>query len=289
MRFLRAIVAVMFAVVLILTVLFRLSVKIDTVKPVITVDTDVIEAECSVSDEELLKHVKAEDEKDGDLTDRVFIENISQFIEEGESNVTFCVWDNDNNVAKKSVKIVFTDYEKPEFYLKDDLVFSNKSVISVLGCATVTDKFDGDITNRLSVVANESEASGNRVPITFKVSNSMGYIYKWTIDAVKVDPYSLNPNYSIDIDNHLITLKVGDSKPDFKRAVKGITYMGERFSDGRLVIDDRRLNLSRPGVYDIWFYLYVTEDTVDKNGKKVRKNTRVTRERMIVICEDGNK
>ena len=117
----------------------------------------------------------------------------------------------------------------------------------------------------------------------------MGYIYKWTIDAVKVDPYSLNPNYSIDIDNHLITLKVGDSKPDFKRAVKGITYMGERFSDGRLVIDDRRLNLSRPGVYDIWFYLYVTEDTVDKNGKKVRKNTRVTRERMIVICEDGNK
>lgn len=289
MRFLRAIVAVMFAVVLILTVLFRVSVKIDTVKPVITVDTDVIEAECSVSDEELLKHVKAEDEKDGDLTDRVFVENISQFIEEGESNVTFCVWDNDNNVAKKSVKIVFTDYEKPEFYLKDDLVFSNKSVISVLGCATVTDKFDGDITNRLSVVANESEASGNRIPITFKVSNSMGYIYKWTIDAVKVDPYSLNPNYSIDIDNHLITLKVGDSKPDFRRAVKGITYMGERFSDGRLVIDDRRLNLSRPGVYDIWFYLYVTEDTVDKNGNKVRKNTRVTRERMIVICEDGNK
>lgn len=289
MRFLRVFTAVVFAAVLMLTVLFRVSVKIDTEKPVITVDTDVIEAKCSVSDEALLKHVKAEDAKDGDLTDRVFVEKISQFINEGESNVTFCVWDNDNNVAKTSVKIIFTDYEKPELYLKDDLVFSNRSVINVSGSATITDKFDGDITNRLSVVANEKEGAGNRVPITFKVSNSMGYVYKWTIDAVKVDPYSLNTNYSIDIDNHLIMLKVGDRKPDFKKAVKGITYMGEKFSDGRLVIDDRRLNLSKPGVYDIWFNLYVTEDTVGKNGNKVRKNTRVTRERMIVICEDGNK
>ena len=73
MRFLRVLVAVLFAAVLILTVTFRVSVKFDTTKPEITVDTEVIKAKCDVSDEELLKHVKATDTKDGDLTGKVFI------------------------------------------------------------------------------------------------------------------------------------------------------------------------------------------------------------------------
>lgn len=289
MRLLRAITAVVFAVVLVLTVIFRVSVRIDTTKPTITVDTDVIKAKCSVSDEDLLKHVSATDNKDGDLTDKVFVESISQFIDEGESNVTFCVSDNDNNVAKKSVKIIFTDYEKPELYLRDDLVFSDKGIINVAGCATVTDQFDGNITERLSVVVNDHDEDNKRVPITFKVSNSMGFIYQWTLDAVKVDQYSINTNYSVNIGNHLLILKKGDKKPDFKKLVKSITYMGESFDDGQLVIDDRSLNLSRRGTYDVWFNLYIMEDTVNKNGQKVKKNTRVTRERLIVICEDKNK
>lgn len=289
MRFLRAITAVSFAAVLVLTVLFRVSVKIDTTRPTITVDTDVIKAKCSVSDEELLRHVRATDNKDGDLTDKVFVESISQFIDEGESSVTFCVSDNDNNVAKKSVKIVFTDYEKPEFILNDDLVFSEKGIINVTGCATILDKFDGNITERLSVVVNDGDEEHKRVPITFKVSNSMGFIYRWTFDAVKVDPYSINSNYSINIENHLLVLEVGDQKPDFKKLVKGITYMGESFKDGRLAIDDKALDLSKSGTYDVWFNLYIEEDTVNKKGEKVKKNTRVTRERLIVICEDKNK
>ncbi|MGN1443031.1 MAG: hypothetical protein ACI4XE_04195 [Acutalibacteraceae bacterium] len=285
MRFLRVLVAVLFAVVLIVTVLFRVSVKIDTTKPVITVDTEVIKAKCDVSDKELLKHVKATDTKDGDLTKNVFIESISQFITEGESNVTFCVADNDNNVAKKSVRIVFTDYEAPTLYLADDLVFSKDAVINISGSASVKDKFDGDITDRLSVVVNDEDNDSSRIPINFKVSNSKGFIYRWTIDAVRVDSYSLDSNYRINIGNHLLTLKVGDKKPDFKSMVNSITYRGKAFKDGRLVIDDSALNLSKPGTYDVWFNLYVRED---KNGNTSDKYTRITRERMIVICEDKN-
>lgn len=288
MRFLRVLVAVLFAAVLALTVLFRVSVKIDTTKPVITVDNEVIEAKCSVSDGELLKHVRATDNKDGDLTDKVFVESISQFISEGESNVTFCVSDNDNNVAKKSVRLVFTDYEKPSFYLSDDLVFPDKGIINVAGCASVTDQFDGNITQRLSVVVNDDDSESDRVPITFKVSNSMGYTYRWTLDAVKVDPYSLNSNYSVNIGNHLIFLKVGDKKPDFKKMVRSIVYMGEIFKDGKLEVDDSQLDLSTPGSYDVWFNLYITEESVNKKGEKVKKTVRVTRERLIVICEDKN-
>lgn len=289
MRFLRVFTAVIFTAVLALTLVFRLSVKRDTTKPIITVDTEVIEAVCAVSDEELLGHVSATDAKDGDLTDKVFVENISQFIDEGESNVTFCVSDQDNNVTKKTVSIVFTDYEKPELYLHDDLVFPSNSVINVASCATVTDKFDGDITDRLSVVTGDHDSDAKRLAINFKISNSKGYIYKWTIDAVRVSQYSLNPNYSINIGNHLMILNVGDEKPDFREKVQSITYMGEAYKQGRLKIDDKALDMKKPGTYDVWFNLYVPEKSAGANGKDAVKYTKVTRERLIVICEDNSK
>lgn len=285
MRFLRVLVAVLFAVVLVLTITFRVSVKIDTTKPVITIDTEVIKAKCDVSDKELLKHVKATDSKDGDLTGKVFIESISQFISEGESNVTFCVADNDNNVAKKSVKIIFTDYEAPAFYLSDDLVFPENAIINISGSATVTDKFDGNITDRLSVVVNEEDVDGNRVSINYKVSNSKGFIYRWTIDAVKVDQYSLDSNYRINVGNHLIFVKTGDKKPDFKKMIGSITYMGKPFKEGKIQIDDSALDLSKPGAYDVWLNLLIPEE---KAGKTTGKYTRITRERIIVMCEDKN-
>lgn len=285
MRFLRVLVAVLFAVVLVLTITFRVSVKIDTTKPVITVDTEVIKAKCDVSDKELLKHVKATDSKDGDLTGKVFIESISQFISEGESNVTFCVADNDNNVAKKSVKIIFTDYEAPAFYLSDDLVFPENAIINISGSATVTDKFDGNITDRLSVVVNEEDVDGNRVSINYKVSNSKGFIYRWTIDAVKVDQYSLDSNYRINVGNHLILVKTGDKKPDFKKMIGSITYMGKPYKEGKIQIDDSALDLSKPGAYDVWLNLLIPEE---KAGKTTGKYTRITRERIIVMCEDKN-
>lgn len=289
MRFLRVFTAVVFVAVLALMLTFRLGVRRDATKPVITVDTNVIEAECEVTPEQLLSHVSAEDAKDGDLTDRVFVENISKFIDEGESNVTFCVSDNDNNIAKKTVRLVFTDYEKPTLTLNDDLVFPGNSIINVSSCATVTDKFDGDITNRLSVVVEDFDSESKRLPIYFKVSNSKGFIYRWTIDAVKVSQYSLNPNYSINIGNHLMILNTGDKKPDFKKKVQNITYMGKVYKDGRLEIDDKALNLDKPGNYDVWFNLYIPEKSVDKNGNKTVKYTRVTRERLVVMCEDQNK
>lgn len=282
MRLVRVIVAALFAVVLIVTVVFRISVKIDTTRPEITVDTEVIKAKCGAGKKALLKHVTATDSKDGDLTDKVFIESISQFISEGESNITFCVADNDNNVAKKSVRIVFTDYEAPTLYLKDDLVFSEDSVINVMGSATVTDKFDGDITNRLSVVVNPEDDNGKRVSINYKISNSKGFIYRWTVDAVRVAPYSIDSDYSIDVGNHLLIVNVGDKKPNFKNKVKSITYKGKPIDGGEIKIDDSKLNMSKPGTYDVWFNLYATEKTTGKY-------TRVTRERMIVICEDKNR
>ncbi len=285
MRFLRVLVAVLFAAVLVLTITFRVSVKIDTTKPVITVDTEVIKAKCDVSDEELLKHVKATDSKDGDLTEKVFIESISQFISEGESNVTFCVADNDNNVAKKSVKIVFTDYEAPTLYLSDDLVFPENAIINISGSASVTDKFDGNITDRLSVVVNEEDVDGNRVSINYKVSNSKGFIYRWTIDAVKVDQYSLDNNYRINVGNHLILVKTGDKKPDFKKMIGSITHMGKPYKKGKIQIDDSALDLSKPGTYDVWLNLLIPEE---KGGEKTGKYTRITRERIIVMCEDKN-
>lgn len=281
MRLLRLAAAVIFAAVLAVSVLFRVSDKADRERPVLTVDTQEISAPCSVTEKQLLAHVKAQDKKSGDLTDRVFVENISQFVEEGLSVVTFCVWDDDNNVAKATCRLRYTDYEKPELILSDGLVFADDRAVSIAGCARVTDKFEGDITHKLSATVEESE-SGGEVPVMFKVSTDKGYVYKWKVNICRVDPYSIDQNYSIKLKNHLLELSVGDKKPDFLSLVKGVTYLGENMKLGRdsLVVRDGGLNLQKEGVYDVWFELY----SGSGSGRK-----RLTRERMIVICEDKNK
>lgn len=285
MRLTRVLTAVVFAAVLAVTILFRVSVKQDSTKPTITLSQNKIQAECSVSDETLLSYVTAYDEKDGDLTDKVFIENISQFISEGVSTVTFCVSDNDNNVAKATATLEFTDYERPELILKDDLVFSENAAVNVVGCVEVEDKFDGDITDRLSVIADDSAEESSSIPITFKVTNSKGFTYSWVIEAIRVQEYTLNSNYTVNVDNHLLELSVGSKKPNFKNLVKSIKYMGKAFDNGIVVIDDSELDMSEAGTYNVWIDLYTENEKTDKNGGRER----VTRERLIVICEEKSK
>ena len=67
------------------------------------------------SEERLLEGVTAYDGKDGDLTSKVFVESISNFVEPGVSNVTYVVYDADRHAAKASRKVVYLDYTPPRF------------------------------------------------------------------------------------------------------------------------------------------------------------------------------
>ncbi|MGN0468835.1 MAG: hypothetical protein ACI4GY_08940 [Acutalibacteraceae bacterium] len=278
MRFIRVMTSIVFVLVMALSVFLNFKVKTDTTPPKIEISTDNIEEKCNVEEEKLLSYVKASDNKDGDLTDKVFIESISQFIEEGVSTITFCVSDNDGNVAKKSVNLTYTDYRKPILKLHDDLVFYGNEPVSVKGCAAVDDCFDSIDYQRLSAIAETGVTSSGTIPVKFKYSNSKGYTYTWNIDAIVFTNETKNRRYQINLKENLLILEKGSKKPNYKSYFVNALYDDEEIKNPSIKIDSSEVNLSKTGTYNVWFKLYD-----DVNGER----TLVSKERLIIICEDS--
>lgn len=276
MRFLRSLTLVLFVLVCAASVYFNLKVKPDTNGPVISCAENEIKASCRVTEDELLEYVTASDKKDGDLSDDIFVESVSPFIEEGVSNVIFCVGDSDGNIAKKVVRLVYADYEKPTLRLKDDLVFEKSAAVDLSGAAAVSDMFDGDISDRLYMILsdeNEGEKS-----VLFKVTNSKGFTYEWKFGVVRVEDGLLNDYYKIKLSENYISLEPGSKTPDFKSYVEKITAGTKNFKSGTLDVDASELDLTKEGEYSVWFRLY--------SGKKKKKSALLTVERLIVVCEE---
>ena len=99
----------------------------DTSSPVITMDETSVTVSVEDGDKGILEGVRAEDKKDGDLTDQIFIESRSNFIEKGRFTVTFAVADSDNHVSKASREITYSDYHSPRFELSQPLKFQTTS------------------------------------------------------------------------------------------------------------------------------------------------------------------
>jgi len=274
MRLLRSATLVLFVLVCAAAVFFNLKTKPDTSKPTIVCSVKEIQAKCSVNDDELLKYVAASDEKDGDLTKKIFVENVTPFITEGVSTVSFCVEDSDGNIARKSVRLVYTDYEKPELVLKNDLVFPLGGNIDITDAAVVTDKFDGDITGRLYTIL-ESEKDGSSSSVLFKVTNSKGYTYEWRFKTVSLPADEIGQPYKISLKNNYLYLSAGEKKPDFQKLVEGVYLNSKPFSDGRVVVDSSGFSLEKEGEQNVWFRLYTGR------GKNRRL---LASERLIVVC-----
>lgn len=96
---------------------FTRLVAIDHTVPVIEMDSDSITVSVQDGDEAILEGVTAKDGKDGDITDRLFIESKSSFIEKGRFNTVIAVADKDNHIAKVEREVKYSDYKSPRFSL----------------------------------------------------------------------------------------------------------------------------------------------------------------------------
>ena len=106
----------------VVTILLELFQRDDTI-PEILCDSPKIVMKIDDTEEKLLEGIRAVDEKDGDITNKIIVEYISNFIEPGVARVTYAVADEDNHVAKYTRNVVYEDYVSPRFTLKSDLVF----------------------------------------------------------------------------------------------------------------------------------------------------------------------
>lgn len=92
--------------------------------PEISMDNSEISVSIHADEAELLSGVTAYDAKDGDVTDSLAVEHISNFIEKGRRKISIVAFDSDNNVTHAEREMVYNDYTSPVFSLDGPLRFS---------------------------------------------------------------------------------------------------------------------------------------------------------------------
>ena len=125
----------------------------DNTVPVIEMDNDTITVSVEGGDEAILEGVTALDDKDGDITENLFIESRTTFLEKGRFNVTIAVADKDNHVAKVEREVVYSDYRSPQFSLSGPLKVQasreSRDDLNISSGLSAKDVIDGNIVSSL--------------------------------------------------------------------------------------------------------------------------------------------
>lgn len=193
MRRVRVIVCLLFVVSCVVFGVHMVKTRMveDHTPPTISCKGDSIEVSVTAEESELLKGVKAKDDKDGDITKSVRISSMSHFIEKGKRTVTYIVFDKANQAGTAQRTLVYTDYTSPKIHLTKPLRYSSNRTGSVNFIENVTaeDCLDGDITSQVRMTMGDSYYTDQpgEYPVTFQVSNSAGDVCSVPVNFTVVD------------------------------------------------------------------------------------------------------
>lgn len=277
MRALRISACVLAAIVIISSVVLRVTSSGKADKPEITCSAgDVIEASTAITDGELLAYASAYDEQDGDLTADIVVSRKNFFIAPNTLSIVFAVCDSDNNVATVERKLRFTDYTPPEIILTDDLIFPSGYSFELSKYVRAQDVIDGDITNYVKLISTEFVNTLGTYKVNLKVSNSMADITDITVNAIVTDSY--NADVRINLSQYIVYVGAG-AELDFASFVSGVNNMGgTRYGVGDVTVDASGVNMSEPGVYDVFYRIY------EGRNASVRE---VTFTRLVVVVREA--
>lgn len=200
MRLLKIIVIVLLLVVSALFAYTEVteSMKGENIAPVISCDEDVLEISVLDDRSVLLRGVTAADAQDGDLTGEILVAGISKFTGDATANVTYLVFDSDDNIGSLTRTVHYTDYTVPRIEITQPLVYKASEPVKLLDRISVKDCIDGDITNSIRVSSPESTSHEEIYTIGLFVTNSMGDTIEITLPIVW---------YINNLDRPVVTLK----------------------------------------------------------------------------------
>lgn len=265
MRLLRIAITVLFAATLALFgwYWYRDEVRADKTTPVITIDGEMLTVSLHATDEDLLAGVTAYDQKDGDLTDRVFVESISKFSEPGICKVYYAVCDNDNHVASAFRKITYQGYVSPHFYLNRSLCFSQLETINAGSVIGAMDVLDGDISDNIIITSADYEYGVlGTYTVKAEVSNSKGDQISISLPMI-VEDRNINAP-AVTLSSYLIYLPKGKTIDPLNYFVSAVDSFEADVSSTLFMEND--FQQGQTGIFS--FHYYVT-DSLARMGHAV--------------------
>lgn len=267
MRILRVVAVLLFVITTALYGYFLVTEKLknDETIPVITLEEEVLEVGIDATNDDLLKGVTAHDEKDGDITNKVIVESLSNFIEPGLCRVTYAVCDSNNHVATATRKVRYVGYESPKFALEEDLCYSIYERLNLKNCITATDCIEGDITDNI-VISSEDYTSAIAGVFTIQatVTNRKGDASTINMNLFVEDTDLSAPE--IELTEYLIYMKPTEDPVDFKKFIVGAE--DERGNDltDKVIVQQNKVDTTKPGTYAVH---YRVTDKNDVEGHTV--------------------
>ncbi|MGM9929605.1 MAG: hypothetical protein ACI35P_16835 [Bacillus sp. (in: firmicutes)] len=212
-KFIRAICINLF----ILSLAFYIGVSIyniyntDTVPPRITMSEDEITISVQDEENEIFTGITASDDKDGDVTRYLTLENLSNFISPGTRTATIAVFDNAGNVARTTRTIHYSDYVSPEVILTAPLRAPLNDITALLDNIRINDCLEGDITDNLQIVSEKtlSAISAGTYQMNLQVSNNAGDTLDMPVTVELYNTADKNSTQVIELTDYLIYVDKG--------------------------------------------------------------------------------
>ena len=252
MRYLRIFAIVLFVASLVFSGWANLKYYsgINTDKPVISGGEELLEVSAKDGRQALLQGLTAQDATDGDLTDEIMISSVSHFLEPGVVSVKYVVFDNHHNAASLTRKVRFTDYESPRFSLDAPAAYTRGSAFDLMNRLQAMDCFDGDISDRIRVIANMVNTYAAGVyPVTLEVSNSFGDLSQLTLWVTVLDKEN---SAAIALKEYIVYTQQGKSFDPYS-LITSVTDQNGQFLPKEQVEVKGSIDTNTPGSYRLTY------------------------------------
>lgn len=216
------------------------GVMTDHTPPVIS-GGDAIEVSVEDPKEKLLEGMTAEDDRDGDVTDSLVVQEISEFDDEGNRTVRYAAVDDSGNVGYYSRTMTYTDYRQPTFAMSSPLRFPMGTSFNICEGITASSVLDGDLSDKIKYTLDRavSNATTGTYEVEFRVMDSAGRTsYLKTVLEV-YDPSE--ERIEVTLSDYLVYIRANS---EFHASA----YFEEASVDGDLDIQST-VNTSKAGVY----------------------------------------
>ncbi len=263
MRKTRIFSVVVFVLAVVLYVLFqyRQQIAADNTGPTISMDETSVTISVEDGEDAMLAGVTAVDQEDGDVSDSLLVETVSDFIAENTCRITIAAFDSAGNVTKATREIVYSDYIPTRFELSTPLRFAVGSD-EILSVVSAYDVLDGDLSEHVKVTAeaNLSTAEAGDYQVEFSVMNSAGEVSTLEATATLYDTSRERNCPQILLTDYLVYVKTGEalSPWDYVKEIDVGNLIYEKTASGDLECAQEEDAAISPGEVSI-------SDNVDYN------------------------
>lgn len=238
----------------------------------------IISTKVDCTDGELLSYVTASDKQDGDLSNSVVVTRKTFFVEDKTTLVTFSVCDSDNNVTTLDKKVRFEDYAPPRLVLTNDFIFPSGNYYNLGNYVTAEDMFDGDIDDKVKIIAAEYSTAKGTYQVNIKVSNSMTDSAEITFDAIVTnDDYGL---YRVRLKEYSVYTTVGAEEIDYRANLQNVINRNKTsYTVDDVVVDSSEVDMTKPGCYSVYYRIF--------DDPELEEPKTISMSRLLVIVEEA--